>query len=279
MTLQAPDPASQHPLLVTTQWLADHLEDPGLVLIDAGEAVAYRRAHIRGAAGLPHPYLKGQADELFVMPPEQFEALARRLGVSAASEVVIYDDNASLHAARVWWVFELYGHRHVRVVDGGLNAWLEEGRPLTSAPARRPEGDFAARERPEMHCTLTDVRAAAESGQQIWDTRSSAEWAGTESRENARVGHVPGARHLEWIRLMEGPPYRRFRPLAEQRALLEAAGVVPEAATIAYCQSGVRAAFAAFVLRLLGNDQSHAYDGSMGEWANREDTPLVLDAP
>lgn len=277
MTLQAPDPASPHPLLVTTQWLSEHLDDPGLVLIDAGEAVAYRRAHIRGAAGLPHPYLKGRADELFVMPPDEFEALARRLGVSAESEVVVYDDNASLHAARVWWVFELYGHAHVRVLDGGLNAWLEEGRPLTSAPARRPAGNFTPSERVAVRCTLDDVRAALEAQQQLWDARSDGEWNGSESRENARAGHVPGARHLEWIRLMQGPPYRRFRPLTEMRSILQDAGIDPATATITYCQAGVRAAFAAFVLRLLGNEQARAYDGSMGEWANREDTALVLE--
>jgi thiosulfate/3-mercaptopyruvate sulfurtransferase len=275
MSVQLPDPAAAHPLLVTTQWLADHLEDPGLVLIDAGEAVAYRRAHIRGAAGLPHPYLKGRANDLLVMPPEEFSALARRLGISSDSEVIVYDDNASLHAARVWWVFWLYGHERVRVVDGGLNAWLEEGRPLTSAPARRPEGTFQAHERAGECLSLADVRAALDSGSQIWDARSEAEWAGTESRENRRAGHLPGAQHLEWFRVMQGPPYRRFRPPAEIRGILEGAGLDPSAATVTYCQSGIRAAFATFVLRLLGNDGGRPYDGSMAEWANRDDTPLT----
>jgi len=275
MTLDSVDPSASHPLLVTTQWLADHLDDPGLVLLDAGESVAYRRAHIRGAGGLPHPYLKGATNGRLVMHPDEFTALTRRLGVSSDSEVIVYDDNASLHAARVWWVFQLYGHDRVRVVDGGLNAWLEEGRPLTSAPARRPEGTFEARERAGTRCSLEDVRAALDGGTQIWDARSEGEWTGAESRENQRVGHVPGARHLEWIRVMQGPPYRRFRPLAEIRGILEASGIDADAATVTYCQSGIRAAFATFVLRLLGNEGARAYDGSMAEWANREDTPLT----
>ncbi len=275
MSLHAPDPMAIHPLLVTTQWLADHLDDPELMLIDAGESVAYRRAHIRGAAGLPHPYLKGHTNDLLVMPPEEFAALVRRLGVSSDGEVILYDDNASLHAARLWWVFQLYGHDRVRVVDGGLNAWLEEGRPLTSAPARRPEGTFEARERSIERCSAADVQAALIAGKQIWDARSDAEWTGTESRENRRAGHVPGAHHLEWIRVMQGPPYRRFRSLPEIRGILEAAGVDPDAPTVTYCQSGIRAAFATFVLRLLGNEAAQAYDGSMAEWANRDDTPLV----
>jgi len=95
------DPAAQSPLLVTTQWLADRLESPDFVLVDAGEAVAYRRVHIPGAVGVPHPYLKGRGSKL-VMPPEEFEPLVQHWGVSNDTPVIIYDDNASLHAARVW---------------------------------------------------------------------------------------------------------------------------------------------------------------------------------
>ena len=131
---------AQSELLTTTDWLADHLDGVGseFALIDAGEAVAYRRAHIPGAVGLPHPYLKGREQTRLVMTAPEFEALMGRLGISNETPVVIYDDNASLHAARVWWVFEHFGHRDVRVVDGGLNAWLHEGRPLTSGARTAP---------------------------------------------------------------------------------------------------------------------------------------------
>ncbi len=275
MSIDAPDPAAQHPLLVTTQWLADHLDDPNLVLVDAGEAVAYRRAHIASAHGVPHPYLKA-GDGVFVMPAADFEELARSFGVSNDSQVVVYDDNASLHAARVWWVFQHYGFDRVRVVDGGLNAWLDEGRPLTSAPPPRRRGDVVAADRPKVLCTLDQLRSGVGSDLQIWDARSDGEWSGENDRGNKRVGHVPGARHLEWVRLMQGPPARRFRPLGEIRSALTAAGLDPEQATVTYCQGGIRAAFAAFVLRMLGNASTRTYDGSMEEWANREDTPLAL---
>ncbi len=111
----------------------------------------------------------------------------------------------------------------------------------------------------------------------IWDTRSDGEWDGSESRGNARVGRVPGARHLEWRHLMQGPPSRRFRPLDEIKRELVGAGIDPEVATITYCQAGIRGAFGAFVLALMGNSTARNYDGSMGEWANVEDTPLVVD--
>ena len=233
---------TQSDLLTTTDWLADHLGGAGsdFALIDAGEAVAYRRAHVPGAVGLPHPYLKGRDNGRLVMTAPEFEALMGRLGVSNDTPVVIYDDNASLHAARVWWVFEHFGHRDVRVVDGGLNAWLHEGRPLTGAPARPEPATFEARVDDGAHCTIDDLLGIVEDGPdapgapQIWDTRSDGEWDGSNDRGNARAGHVPGAKHLEWLRLMQGPPSRRFRPLDEIRELLAGAGIDPEAATVTY---------------------------------------------
>ena len=232
-------------LLTTTAWLADHLDGAGrdFALIDAGEAVAYRRAHIPGAVGLPHPYLKGAEQSRLVMTAGEFEALAGRLGVGNETPVVLYDDKASLHAARVWWVFEHFGHRDVRVVDGGLNAWLHEGRALTSEVPRPEPARFEARVDDAAHCLLEDLRAIVEAGSvearagtgpQIWDTRSDGEWTGENDRGNERAGHVPGAKHLEWVTLMEGPPARRFRPLTEIRELIERAGIDPEAETVSY---------------------------------------------
>jgi thiosulfate/3-mercaptopyruvate sulfurtransferase len=277
--LSDPDPEAQHPLLVTTGWLAAHIEDPALVLLDAGEAPAYRRAHLPGAGGLPHHYLKGP-DEVHVMPLEEFETMARRLGVSNDSQLVLYDDNASLYAARAWWVFQRYGHEHVRVLDGGFNAWLDEGRPITSAPARRAEGDFTARDLEATLCRLDEMRervAAGEAMGQIWDARSDPEWDGLDARGNGRAGHIPGAAHIEWRHLMQGPPARRFRPLEQIRATLLEAGIRPDEVRTTYCELGIRAAFAAFVLRLLGNDDVCVYDASMREWANLDDTPLVVE--
>ena len=236
MTIEGP-PEAQHPLLVTTTWLADRIDAPDFVLIDCGESVAYRRAHIPGAVGISvNPYLKGDENPRLVMGAEEFERLARRLGVSNDTPVVLYDDNASLHAARVWWVFDLYGHTNVRVVDGGFNAWLEEGWPLTSQPARSEPGSFTARVDDSCLCSIDELKASVEGGHapQLWDTRSDGEWSGEEDRGNQRAGHVPGAVHLEWLRLMEGPPARRFRPLSEIRQLLVDAGINPEAETVTY---------------------------------------------
>lgn len=228
------DPAAQHPLLVTTEWLSDHLESNEFVLIDAGEPLAYRRAHIAGAAGVPHPYLKGDGSRL-VMEAADFETLARGWGISNDTPVVIYDDNASLHAARVWWVFQRYGHSDTRVVDGGLNAWLDEGRRVTSVARRPSPGSFTAQPDDGTLCTIDQLRGiVTDASMQVWDTRTPEEWNGTAGRGNARAGHVPGAVHLEWRQLMQGPPARRFRPLDEIRASLVEAGIHPEAETVTY---------------------------------------------
>ena len=272
------DPAAPSPLLVTTQWLADRLENPDFVLIDAGESVAYRRVHIPGAIGLPHPYLKGHADRKLVMPPEEFEPVAQSWGLSNDQGVIVYDDNASLHAARVWWVLRYHGHRNVRIVDGGFNAWLDEDRALTSRAPRPEAGNFTSNVDASQVCTLDELKelTASDNGPQVWDTRSDGEWDGSVDRGNKRVGRVPGAIHFEWRHLMQGPPARRFRPPDEIRTQLEEAGIDTNAPAITYCQSGIRGAFAPFALALLGNEQARNYDGSMGEWANQEDTPLEV---
>jgi thiosulfate/3-mercaptopyruvate sulfurtransferase len=168
------------------------------------------------------------------MEAEEFEPLARRLGISNDTSVVLYDDNSSLQAARVWWVFDRFGHRDVRVLDGGFNAWLDEGRPLTSQPARREPGSFTAAVDDSHHCRIDELRAAVESGgTQIWDVRTEGEWLGTNDRGNSRVGHVPGAKWLEWSKLLE-PSVGRFRSLAEMRQILVTAGIDPEAETVSY---------------------------------------------
>lgn len=228
---------SQHPLLVTTEWLAQQGDDPDFVLIDCGEADAYRRAHIPGAVSISHhPYLKGAGGSKLVMEADEFEPLVRGLGVSNDTPVVLYDDNASLHATRVWWVFERFGHTDVRVVDGGFNAWLDEGRALTSIVPHPQPGTFTATVDDTHLCTIDSLREAVAGGGdvQIWDTRSDGEWTGEADRGNKRAGHVPGAVHVEWLKLLEGPPSRRFRPLDEIRQTLVDAGLNPEAETVSY---------------------------------------------
>jgi thiosulfate/3-mercaptopyruvate sulfurtransferase len=269
-------------LLVEPDWLAEHADDPDVRIIDCATLEAYRRAHIPGAVHLPvHYYIKedgppGAEHGTFVMSPGQFEALMGKLGVSNDTLVITYDDNNALVASRLWWVLKYYGHTRARVLNGGWHRWLTESRPVTFHATRAPAASFKANPNEEIIADAEFLKAHHEDSDcQVLDARTDAEWEGTNDRGNRRVGRVPGAKHLEWLNFVSKDDTRKFLPADELQRLVEEAGFSPERATITYCQGGIRAAHAAFVLELLGWDNIRVYDGSMRDWANRDDTPLV----
>lgn len=275
---------SRPDLLVETGWLAQHLDDPSVRVVDCGFPDAYQRAHIPGAAGLPiHHYIKepdpaGGAFGVLVMAPAEFEALMGGLGIGPGTTVIAYDDDNARVSTRLWWVLNYYGHTGVKVLNGGWHSWLSEGRPVTFETAARPPAPFRARVVPSINASCEYLKAHHAGREiQVLDARSEAEWLGRESRGNQRVGHVPGARHLEWSRFVAKDRFRRFLPADDLQALADQAGLVRGKETITYCQGGIRAAHAAFTLALLGYERVRVYDGSMKEWANRDDTPLTLD--
>lgn len=269
-------------LLVEPDWLVDHAKDPNVRIIDCATVEAYRRAHIPGAVQLPvHFYIKDEDPDggdhgTFVMKMPAFEALMGGLGIANDTTVITYDDNNALVASRLWWVLNFYGHTNVKVLNGGWHRWLNENRPVTFHATRPPKATFHARPVEDIHASSEDVlNSFNDPACQILDARSDAEWNGTNNRGNKRAGHVPNARHLEWTRFVESSDTRRFLPADEIEALLKDAGISRDKPTITYCQGGIRAAHAAFVMTLLGYEDVRVYDGSMRDWANREDTPLV----
>ena len=277
-------PYARPELLAEPDWVAAHADDPNVRLIDCAALEAYRRAHIPGAVQLPtHFYIKeddpaGSDHGVLVMPPKQFEQLMTKLGVGPETTVVTYDDNNALVAARLWWVLQYYGHTNAKVLNGGWHRWLSEGRPVTfhatkPAPASAP---FVAAPQPALYATVDAVKQRhTDPGCQVMDVRTDGEWEGTNDRGNRRAGRVPNARHLEWLRFVDSDDFRRFLSAEDMQRLLDDAGISRDRPTITYCQGGIRAAHAAFVLALLGYNDVSVYDGSMREWANREDTPLV----
>lgn len=271
-------------LLVEPDWVAEHANDPDVRIIDCATLEAYRRAHIPGAVQLPvHYYIKGDGPAgedhgTFVMPPADFEALMAKLGVNNDTTVVTYDDNNALVASRLWWVLNYYGHTNVKVLNGGWHRWLTENRPVTFHAARPEPGSFKATANAGLVADAEYIKANHTSDAcQVLDARTDGEWEGTNARGNKRVGRVPGAKHLEWLNFVAKDDSRKFLPADELTRLVGEAGFSPEKTTITYCQGGIRAAHAAFVLTLLGWDNVRVYDGSMRDWANREDTPLTLE--
>ncbi|MGE0598249.1 MAG: sulfurtransferase [Dehalococcoidia bacterium] len=274
-----------HPeLLAEPDWLQANLDNPNVRIIDCATLEAYRRAHIEGAVQLPvHYYIKeddpeGSDHGTLVMPQAQFEELMGKLGVSNDTQVVTYDDNNGLVAARLWWVLNYYGHTNAKVLNGGWHRWMTEGRPMTFHATRAPKATFKATPNPAIYASvdyLKDNHTGANC--QVLDARTDGEWEGTNDRGNKRVGRVPGSHHLEWLRFVATDDTRKFLPADEIQALLNDAGLERGKETITYCQGGIRAAHAAFVMELLGYANVRVYDGSMREWANREDTPLTLN--
>ena len=273
-------------LLAEPDWVQQHANDPGVRLIDCATLEAYRRAHIPGAVQLgTHFYIKddptagrpGEDHGTFVMPPDAFGQLMSKLGVGPDTTVVTYDDNNALVASRLWWVLKYYGHTKAKVLNGGWHRWLTENRPVTFHATKAPPATFTAQPNPDLIADADLLKAKhADDSCQVLDARTDEEWAGTNARGNSRVGRVPGAKHLEWLNFVGKDDSRKFLPADQLTALVADAGFRPDKATITYCQGGIRAAHAAFVMTLLGYDNVRVYDGSMREWANRDDTPLEV---
>lgn len=220
-------------LLADTEWLARHLDDPNLRVVDCDNRDAYRRAHIPGAVHLGHPmlpepkmYLKDPDAPVHVLPAEKLALVMGDLGIGNDTLVVAYDGFGGLYAARLWWVLGLYGHTSVKVLNGGWRKWLAEGRPITNAEARISKASFTPRACPEFMATCDYLLGCVENPRAvILDVRSDAEWTGENPRGNARAGHIPGAVHLEWLNFITQDDLQTFRPVDELRTMLEAAGV------------------------------------------------------
>jgi thiosulfate/3-mercaptopyruvate sulfurtransferase len=262
-------------VLVDGTWLESRLGDPKLRIVDCDGATAYRRAHIPGAVfSESHPY-KSADNHRVVMPPEAFAAAMSAIGIGPDTEVVAYDSNGAVSAGRLWWCLAYYGHRRVRVLDGGWPGWLNAGRPITMAESKPAPATFVPQVDESLLATADYVRAAiGKPDIIILDTRSDGEWSGTESRGNPRTGRVPGSVHLEYKHCMLPGAPESFKDAAELRRLFEAAGVTPDKEIVTLCQGGGRAAQSAMTLRLLGYERVRNYDGSFGEWSRLDGAPL-----
>jgi thiosulfate/3-mercaptopyruvate sulfurtransferase len=262
-------------LLAETEWLAQHLNDSSLRLVDMRSEEAYRKGHLPGAVHVAWEALKDTDDELHVIPPEPFAALMAKLGIGNETTVVGYDDQGGLGPVRLWWVLDYYGHTAAKVVNGGWNKWLKEKRPITAEVPAPPPVEFAARVDPSKICLVPELVAEMNNPNVvIVDARSPTEYNGLDVRAK-RGGHVPGAVNVDWTRNVTNDAVKTFKPAAELLKMYEAAGVTKDKHIITHCQTGVRGAHAMFTLKLLGYDQVRNYDASWQEWGNRPDLPIA----
>ena len=218
-------------LLVETDWLAERLGDPALRVIEmAQDGGAFESGHVPGAALSPTWQIKGSANPRLVAPPDEAKAWFESVGVGDDSFVVGYDRFNSRDAARLWWVLTHYGHANVRVLNGGWGKWAAEGRPVETGPSSVPAGGASFTPKPPnraVHADADSLRAAIDDPDAvIWDVRSLDEYTGANSRGNARVGHVPGARHLEWTALVREDG--TFKPREEIEEIARGLGIAPD---------------------------------------------------
>ncbi len=277
--------------VVTTQWLAAHLGEPGLVVIDASWYLAamqrdgsaeYLAGHLPGAVYWDLDRLSDQSTPLPHMLPDA-ASLAREigaLGIGDSDRVVVYDGSGvNLSAPRVWWTFKIAGHDAVAVLDGGLSRWREEGHPLESGLVQRDCTPFPVRFRPALLRSLEEMRVGLDAGAwQILDARSRGRFEGSEPepRPGLRGGHLPGARNLPFTELVDSGGLLLSGD--ELRRRYAAAGVDLSRPVVTTCGSGVTACALALGLELLGARDSAVYDGSWSEWG-REDGPPIEQGP
>jgi thiosulfate/3-mercaptopyruvate sulfurtransferase len=273
-----------HPeLLVETDWLAAHLGDPNLRVVDCryyfdgrdGHAI-YLEGHIAGAVHAAYPIELSDptATPSNLIPrPDQLAATMERLGISDDTLVVGYDDEGGHFASRLWWVLTYYGHDRVTILNGGIVKWQAEGRPLVPGPVATPTGRFTpGSPRTQMRIRADELHATlGDPNLRVLDVRRLSEYTGEEVRA-ARGGRIPGATSLFWQDNLNSD--WTFRDADEIRARHLAVDATPDKSLVTYCQGGVRAAHAAFCLRLIGYDDVRMYDGSWAEWGNRADLPI-----
>ena len=262
---------------VTTQWVADHLKDPALVLLAVGEKSDYDHGHIPGARYLDYEKIStphGSGLMLELPPAEQLVKVFEEVGVSDSSHVVVYFSNEWMTpTARAYLTLDYLGLRgRISYLDGGMPAWRKEGRAISTDTPKFAKGKLTAHPRSDVIAKIELVQQDLHKpGVAIVDVREAKCYTGTPTCYGQPEGHIPGALNIPW-EVLVGDDYKLKSP-DELRKIFQAAGVKPGDEIIAYCHIGQRASFVYLVSRYLGHD-TRMYDGSFEEWSSRADLPL-----
>jgi len=270
-------------VLVTTEWLAAHLDDPKLRIIEIDvDRESYLQGHIPGAVGWDWSKELGAALQRDIPSAAEFEALLSKNGINANDTLILYGDNNNWFAAYGFWLLKIYGHKDVRILDGGRKKWLAEGRTVTQEVTAPAKTSYTAKDNrtSELRAFREDVLAEMAPGKSgLVDVRSPAEFTGEiisppglpETAQ--RGGHIPGARSIPWgLACNEDGT---FKSAGDLTALYQGHGISPDKPVIAYCRIGERSAHTWFVLsHLLGYPHVKNYDGSWTEWGNIVGSPI-----
>jgi thiosulfate/3-mercaptopyruvate sulfurtransferase len=275
-----------HPdALVSTDWLADHLDDPSIRIIESNEdPLLYPAGHIPGSVQVDWTRDLNDPLRRDYLNTEGFEALMSRIGVTPDTTVVFYGDKNNWWACYAFWVFQLFGHTRAKIVDGGRLKWEKEGHPMTREVVQYPAASYTARQRDDsrIRAFRDEVLRHINADLPLVDVRSPAEYTGEKlhmpeyPQEGAlRGGHIPGAHNVPWARAIN-PEDGTFKTAEELRAIYEGEkGLKPQDDVVVYCRIGERSSHTWFVLTyLLGYQKVRNYDGSWTEWGNLVGVPI-----
>ncbi|WP_417514044.1 sulfurtransferase [Minwuia sp.] len=277
--------------LMSTDALADRIDDPDLRIFDCSTRLApdpkhtyrvvacrdeWQHAHIPGAGFIdiqaqlskPDPVLR------FTLPDRAaFQDGVRALGINNDSHVLLYSRHHPMWATRVWWMLRAFGFDNAAILDGGIDKWEAEGRPVSSGDDSYPAGNFTANPRPELIADRHQVLGAVTTGQAVILNALSREQHAGGGTHYGRAGRIAGS-ELSSAREMIDPKTRAFRPLPELRAMLADTGAMGDKPVITYCGGGIAATTPAFVMALLGKDDVALYDNSLSEWCSDPALPM-----
>ncbi|MGI9483224.1 MAG: 3-mercaptopyruvate sulfurtransferase [Hyphomicrobiales bacterium] len=273
--------------LVSTEWLAEHLNAPDIVVMDASWHLPtenrngkeeFLEEHIPGALYFDIDDLSDTDTELphMLPPPEKFASRMRKMGVGDGNRVVVYDTQGLFSAARAWWMFRVFGHQDVRLLDGGFKKWKAEGRPTDFGdPRPRQERHFTARLQSSMVRDKADIlRISGEGKRQIVDARSPGRFAGAEDepRPGLRAGHIPESFNVHYAELLNGDGTLKHHDSLE--SAFSSAGVDVSKPVVTTCGSGVTAAILTLALEQTGHHDTVLYDGSWTDWGSDTEMPI-----
>lgn len=272
-------PNSAKNWIVETEWLAQHLDAPDLVILDGSwhlptsgrdARAEFLQEHIPGAIFFDIDDLSDEKSDLPHMLPStvKFASRMKKMGVGDGKRIVVYDSVGLFSAARVWWTFRAMGHQDVAVLNGGLKKWKAEGRPLEDGPPPpRQSRHFTPLQNSELIRDLSDMKSYVEKGgMQIVDARPAARFEGAEPepRPGLKMGHIPGSKNVPSQSVLNADG--TLKPAAELDKIFRDAGIDPNAPVVTTCGSGVTASILSLALAVLGQTNAAVYDGAFAEW-------------
>jgi thiosulfate/3-mercaptopyruvate sulfurtransferase len=286
--MSAPSAAAHPDVLVSTDWVQQHLDDPKVRIVETDEdAALYFQGHIPGAVEIGwHLHLQDQLKRDYI-DASKFEALCSAAGIANDTTVVFYGDNSNWWACYAFWAFKLFGHADCRIMDGGYALWKAQGRALTKDVPQYPATNYKVQkaDASAIRALREDVLEHAKAGRPMIDVRSTDEYTGKKlhmenyPQEGAlRGGHIPGAKSVPWKEAINADG--TFKSQEELRALYEkGCGLKPNDPVVAYCRIGERSSHTWFALKdLLGYPNVRNYDGSWTEWGNLVGVPIAVGA-